>query len=73
MKIGVTGWENYITWSNKRAILKRINHMIEEAASPATAHGLSLTSVKRLLHTVSVRRTSPTRRATKTTPDREHP
>ena len=34
------------------------------AASLATAHGVSLTSVKRLLHIAGVRRTSPTQRAT---------
>ena len=35
------------------------------AASLAAAHGLSLTSVKRLLRSAGVRRTSPTQRATK--------
>jgi 2,4-dienoyl-CoA reductase-like NADH-dependent reductase (Old Yellow Enzyme family) len=43
------------------------------AASPAAAHGLSLTSVKRLLHLAGVHRTSPTQRATKTTPTATHP
>jgi hypothetical protein len=43
------------------------------AASLATAHGLSLKSVKRLLHIAGVRRTLPTRRATKATPAATHP
>jgi mutator family transposase len=43
------------------------------AASLATAHGLSLKSVKRLLHSAGVRRTPPTRRATKATPVATHP
>ena len=43
------------------------------AASLAAAHGVSLTSVKRLLHIAGVHRTSPTRRATKTTPTATHP
>jgi hypothetical protein len=38
------------------------------AASLAAAHGMSLKSVKRLLHTAGIRRTPPTRRATKITP-----
>jgi hypothetical protein len=41
--------------------------------SLAVAHGLSLTSLKRLLHIAGVRRTSPTRRATKATPAATHP
>ncbi len=43
------------------------------AASLAAAHGLSLTSVKRLLHIPGIRRTPPTRRATKATPAATHP
>lgn len=39
----------------------------------ATAHGVSLKSVKRLLHTAGVRRTSPTRQATRATPAATHP
>lgn len=38
------------------------------AASLTAAHGVSLNSVKRLLHTAGARRTSPTRRSTKATP-----
>jgi hypothetical protein len=48
-------------------------HQGATAASLAAAHGLSLTSVKRLLHTAGVRRTSPTQRATKATPTATHP
>jgi hypothetical protein len=43
------------------------------AASLAAAHGLSLESAKRLLHIADVRRTLPTRRATKATPAATHP
>jgi 2,4-dienoyl-CoA reductase-like NADH-dependent reductase (Old Yellow Enzyme family) len=43
------------------------------AASLAAAHGVSLKSVKRLLHIAGVRRTSPTRRTTKATPVAQHP
>ena len=43
------------------------------AASLAAAHGLSLKSVKRLLHIAGVRRTSPTRPATNATPAATHP
>jgi 2,4-dienoyl-CoA reductase-like NADH-dependent reductase (Old Yellow Enzyme family) len=43
------------------------------AASLAATHGVSLKSVKRLLHTAGVRRTSPTRQATKATPGATHP
>jgi hypothetical protein len=39
----------------------------------ATGHGLSLTSVKHLLHIAGVHRTSPTRQATKATPAAPHP
>jgi hypothetical protein len=40
-------------------------------ASLATAHGVSL-NYQRLLHIPGVRRTSPTQRATKTTPTATH-
>jgi 2,4-dienoyl-CoA reductase-like NADH-dependent reductase (Old Yellow Enzyme family) len=43
------------------------------AASLAATHGVSLKSIKRLLHTAGVRRTSPTRQATKATPAAPHP
>jgi hypothetical protein len=43
------------------------------ATSLAAAHGVSLKSVKRLLHTAGVRRTPPTRQATKATPAATHP
>jgi hypothetical protein len=43
------------------------------AASLAAAHGLNLTSVKRLLPIVGVHRTSPTQRATKATQTATHP
>jgi 2,4-dienoyl-CoA reductase-like NADH-dependent reductase (Old Yellow Enzyme family) len=43
------------------------------AASLAAAHGLNLTSVKRLLHIAGVHRTSPTQRATKATQTATHP
>ncbi|MDQ3764736.1 MAG: hypothetical protein M3460_25360 [Actinomycetota bacterium] len=43
------------------------------AASLATTHGVSLKSVKRLLRTAGVRRTSPTRQVTKATPAATHP
>jgi hypothetical protein len=43
------------------------------AASLAAAQGLSLKSVKRLLHTSGIYRTSPTRQATKATPTATHP
>jgi toxin YoeB len=42
VKISFTrdGWEDYTSWTNERTILKRINHMIEEAArDPATGIG----------------------------------
>jgi 2,4-dienoyl-CoA reductase-like NADH-dependent reductase (Old Yellow Enzyme family) len=42
------------------------------AASLATTHGVSLSSIRRLLHTAGVRRTSPTRQATKATPAATH-
>jgi transposase len=43
------------------------------ADSLAAAHGVSLKSVKRLLHTAGIRWTSPTQRATKATPAATHP
>jgi hypothetical protein len=43
------------------------------AASLAAAHGLSLKSVKRLLHIAGVRRTPATRRSTKATPTATYP
>ena len=43
------------------------------AASLAATHGVSPRSVKRLLHTAGVRRTSPTRQVTKATPAATHP
>jgi hypothetical protein len=43
------------------------------ATSLAADYAISLTSVKRLLHTAGVRRTPPTRRATKATPVATHP
>ena len=43
------------------------------AASLAAAHRVSLKSVKCLLHTAGVRRTSPTRQATKAAPAAMHP
>ena len=52
MKISFTrdGWEDYTSWTNERTILKRINHMIEEAArDPATGIG----KPERLSHNLS--------------------
>jgi hypothetical protein len=43
------------------------------AASLATTHGMSLRSIKRLLHTAGIRRTPPTRRSVKTTPTTTYP
>jgi hypothetical protein len=43
------------------------------AASLAADYALSLSSVKRLLHTAGVRRTPPIRRAAKTTPVTTYP
>jgi hypothetical protein len=43
------------------------------AASLATTHSVSLTSVKRLLHTASVRRTPSTRGPEKATPTTTSP
>jgi hypothetical protein len=43
------------------------------AASLATAHGMSLRSIKRLLHTAGIRRTPPTRRSVKITPTTTYP
>jgi 2,4-dienoyl-CoA reductase-like NADH-dependent reductase (Old Yellow Enzyme family) len=42
------------------------------AASLAAAHGVSLSSVKRLLHSAGVRRTPPTPQFTKATPTGTH-
>jgi toxin YoeB len=42
VKISFTrdGWEDYISWTNERTILKRINRMIEEAIrDPAVGIG----------------------------------
>jgi hypothetical protein len=50
VKINITGWEDYITWSNEQTILKRINRMIEEAArDPAPGLG----TPERLSHSLS--------------------
>jgi uncharacterized protein (DUF433 family) len=43
------------------------------AASLAADYGLSLTSVKRLLHIAGVRRTPPVRRSRKAMPAATHP
>jgi hypothetical protein len=43
------------------------------ATSLTATHGLSLRSVKRLLHIAGVRRAPPTRRSTKTTPTATYP
>jgi hypothetical protein len=43
------------------------------AASLATTHGMSLRSIKRLLHSAGIRRTPPTRRSVKTTPTTTYP
>jgi hypothetical protein len=42
-------------------------------ASLAATHGMSPRSVKHLLHTAGVHRTSPTRQVTKATPAATHP
>ena len=52
MKISFTrhGWEDYISWANERATLKRINRMIEEATrDPAVGIG----KPERLSHNLS--------------------
>ncbi|MGH3981488.1 MAG: type II toxin-antitoxin system YoeB family toxin [Pseudonocardiaceae bacterium] len=49
MKISVTGWEDYIIWSNERTILKRINRMIKAARDPAPGIG----TPERLSHSLS--------------------
>jgi len=52
VKISFTrdGWEDYTSWANEGTILKRINHMIEEAArDPATGIG----KPERLSHILS--------------------
>ena len=43
------------------------------AASLAAAHGVSLSSVKRLLHTAGIRRTPCTRGSTRATPTTTYP
>ena len=43
------------------------------ATSLAAAHGVSLKSVKRILHTAGIRRTTPTRQAPKATLTTAHP
>ncbi|MGH3965433.1 MAG: hypothetical protein ACRDRY_19605 [Pseudonocardiaceae bacterium] len=43
------------------------------AASLATAHSVSLSSVKRLLHSADVRRAPSTRESTEATPTATHP
>jgi toxin YoeB len=52
VKISFTrdGWEDYTSWTNERAILKRINRMIEEAA-PDPAAGIG--KPERLSHNLS--------------------
>jgi toxin YoeB len=52
VKISFTpdGWQDYISWTNERTILKRINRMIEEAKrDPATGIG----KPERLSHNLS--------------------
>lgn len=52
MKISFTkdGWEDYTSWTNERAILTRLNRMIEEAArDPAAGIG----KPERLSHNLS--------------------
>lgn len=52
MKISFTrdGWADYVSWAGERAILKRINRMIEEAArDPGTGIG----KPERLAHNLS--------------------
>ena len=67
-------------WSRRERLSERdIANLITSyrdgatAASLATAHGVSLRSVKRLLHTAGVRRISPTRQARTATPAATHP
>ena len=52
MKISFTrdGWEDYISWTNERTILKRINRMIEEAARDP---GAGIGKPERLSHNLS--------------------
>lgn len=52
MKVSFTrdGWADYISWTNERAVLKRINRMIEEAVrDPAAGIG----KPERLSHNLS--------------------
>jgi hypothetical protein len=60
---------------NERDIAELITdyHDGATAASLAADYGLSLTSVKRLLHLAGVRRTPSTRRSTKATPTATYP
>ncbi len=52
MKISFTrdGWEDYTSWANERAALKRINRMIEEAARDP---GAGIGKPERLSHNLS--------------------
>ena len=52
MKISFTrdGWEDYISWTNERTILKRINRMTEEAARDP---GAGIGKPERLSHHLS--------------------
>ena len=52
MKITFTrdGWEDYTSWANERAALKRINRMIEEAARDP---GAGIGKPERLSHNLS--------------------
>ena len=52
MKISFTrdGWEDYISWTNERTILKRINRMTEEAARDP---GAGIGKPERLSHNLS--------------------
>ncbi len=52
MKISFTrdGWEDYTSWANERAALKRINRMIEEAVRDP---GAGIGKPERLSHNLS--------------------
>ena len=52
MKISFTrdGWEDYVSWTNERTILKRINRLIVEAASDP---GAGIGKPERLSHNLS--------------------
>ena len=52
MKISFTsdGWEDYVSWAGERAILKRINRMIEEAVRDP---GMGIGKPERLSHALS--------------------